>query len=330
MTAGHAGNTLLCKWPVVRPYIGRSILQGGPSWVADPPCVVVSVVVLPARYLSCVVPSPSCSRWGSCSSAHWPSLPAPPPPRRSARRRGVATARTTRRGLGLICQTTIVNTFTGSGGSAVVTVRECHGAAGDADAACMIDDQNVYLAGHHRPSVQQLDQRRRRHAPLQRPGHQQLHRDRSGRTDATMNQCVGSGGGITTGCDPFPATYERARSPSAMARPTAEPSSARPARPPGRSPRPSRVKINQCNGSANGGGALVICSARIANNFGWPTTPTAAGGGGGGGTTPPTDVTYDYRNGIVKQRGTCRVVTIFLFAFVDHRPTLDSARVRTR
>src|SRR5664279_3558565 len=39
-------------------------------------------------------------------------------------------------GLGLICEVTIVNTFTTSGGSASVTVRECHGAAGDPQASC--------------------------------------------------------------------------------------------------------------------------------------------------------------------------------------------------
>src|SRR5450759_1711416 len=33
-------------------------------------------------------------------------------------------------GLGLICEVTIVNTITASGGSATVTVRECQGAAG--------------------------------------------------------------------------------------------------------------------------------------------------------------------------------------------------------
>ena len=43
-----------------------------------------------------------------------------------------------------------------------------------------------------------------------------------GATAATVNQCVGSGGGITVGCDPFPATT-------------------------------SGAAITQCNGSANGG-----------------------------------------------------------------------------
>src|SRR5450830_799812 len=37
-------------------------------------------------------------------------------------------------GLGLICQVTVVNTITATGGSATVTVYECHGAAGDPSA----------------------------------------------------------------------------------------------------------------------------------------------------------------------------------------------------
>jgi hypothetical protein len=39
-------------------------------------------------------------------------------------------------GLGLICEVTIVNTITAGGGSATVTVHECHGAAGDPQASC--------------------------------------------------------------------------------------------------------------------------------------------------------------------------------------------------
>src|ERR1035437_256254 len=39
-------------------------------------------------------------------------------------------------GMGLICQVTVVNTITASGGTARVTLRECHGAAGDPQAAC--------------------------------------------------------------------------------------------------------------------------------------------------------------------------------------------------
>ena len=39
-------------------------------------------------------------------------------------------------GLGLICEVTVVNTITATGGTSVVTVRECHGAAGNPQAAC--------------------------------------------------------------------------------------------------------------------------------------------------------------------------------------------------
>ena len=39
-------------------------------------------------------------------------------------------------GLGLICEVTVINTITATGGSSIVTVRECHGAAGDPEAAC--------------------------------------------------------------------------------------------------------------------------------------------------------------------------------------------------
>jgi hypothetical protein len=41
-------------------------------------------------------------------------------------------------GLGLICEVTIVNTINAVGGTATVTVRECHGAAGDPQASCAI------------------------------------------------------------------------------------------------------------------------------------------------------------------------------------------------
>src|SRR5687767_1031839 len=46
-------------------------------------------------------------------------------------------------GLGLICEVTVVNTITASGGSSIVTVRECHGAAGDPEAACWTPPSTV-------------------------------------------------------------------------------------------------------------------------------------------------------------------------------------------
>jgi hypothetical protein len=134
-------------------------------------------------------------------------------------------------GLGLICQVTVVNTITASGGTARVTVRECHGAAGDPQAACSTRVTNLTKpvtavtqcnssinggGGTLRCSVQVTNNFVGRS---------------SGSTAATVNQCVGSGGGITTGCDPYPATT-------------------------------SGAAITQCNGSANGGTLVgLTCTA---------------------------------------------------------------------
>ncbi|MEA2545300.1 MAG: hypothetical protein QOI09_573 [Chloroflexota bacterium] len=150
-------------------------------------------------------------------------------------------------GLGLICQVTIANTFTGTGGSSRVTVRECHGAAGDPTAACTTTVKNL-----SRPvtAVNQCND------SINGGGGTLRCRVRvvntfigvsPGSMAATVNQCVGSGGGITIGCDPFPATTTGAT-------------------------------INQCNGSANGGGALVICSASIVNRIGSTGGTTSPGG----------------------------------------------------
>ena len=45
----------------------------------------------------------------------------------------------------MICEVTIVNTITPTGGSAVVSVRECHGAANDAEADCSASVADVLL-----------------------------------------------------------------------------------------------------------------------------------------------------------------------------------------
>ena len=46
-------------------------------------------------------------------------------------------------GLGLICEVTVVNTITATGGRSKTTVRECHGAAGDPTAACQTTVKNL-------------------------------------------------------------------------------------------------------------------------------------------------------------------------------------------
>ena len=183
-------------------------------------------------------------------------------------------------GLGLICQVTVVNTITASGGTARVTVRECHGAAGDPQAACSTKVTNLTKpvtavtqcnssinggGGTLRCSVQVTNNFVGRS---------------SGSTAATVNQCVGSGGGITTGCDPYPATTSGAAITQCNGSANGGTLVGLTCTATGTKSAVQRVTINQCNGSANGGGALVICSASIANHSlvtptPTPTTPTA-------------------------------------------------------
>ncbi|MFL5680836.1 MAG: hypothetical protein ACJ77B_09580 [Chloroflexota bacterium] len=193
-------------------------------------------------------------------------------------------------GLGLICQVTIVNRITATGGSARVTVRECHGAAGAPSAACTVTTENLTRpvtvvtqcndsinggGGTLRCSVRVTNN---------------FIGVSPGKSAATVNECVGSGGGITTGCDPFPATTSGASitqcngsaNGGTLVGLTCTATGTKSSRQP--------VRINQCNGSANGGGALVICSASVTNNFiSIAPTPSASGGGGTGVTPPDTN-----------------------------------------
>lgn len=200
-------------------------------------------------------------------------------------------------GLGLICEVTIINTITSAGGSAEVTVRECHGAAGDPEAACTTETEvltepvtavtqcndSISSGGTLRCSVEVtnnfvgIDP-----AP----------------TAVTVNQCVGSGDGLTTGCDPFPATTTGATITQCNGSANGGTLVELTCTATGTESAGLAVLINQCNGSANGGGSLVICSANIENNAVTAPTapptdaPTAApttGSTGGGATPPATD-----------------------------------------
>lgn len=180
-------------------------------------------------------------------------------------------------GLGLVCEVTVVNTITASGGSARVTVRECHGAAGPTQAACSTTVTNLTqpvsavtqcnnsingAGGTLRCSVQVTND----FVGLS-----------AGATAATVNQCVGSagGGGITIECIPFPATTTGATitqcNGSANGGGLVESSTCTAT---GTKSAAHGVTINQCNGSANGGGALIICSASISNRAGPILPPT--------------------------------------------------------
>ena len=184
-------------------------------------------------------------------------------------------------GLGLICQVSIANTVTAHGGSARVTLRECHGAAGAPTAKC--STTHWFLSTPVTQVTQCNSSINGGGGTLRCSVHvvNTFVGVSAGSTAATVNQCVGSGGGKHSGCDPFPATTTGATITQCngsanggtlvklTCTATGSKSSAR------------TVRINQCNGSANGGGALVICSASVVNRVG---TTTSGGTTGGTGT----------------------------------------------
>jgi hypothetical protein len=169
-------------------------------------------------------------------------------------------------GLGLICEVTVVNTITPVGGSAMVTVRECHGAAGDPEAACTTETS---VLTEPVTAVTQCNDAINGGGGTLRCSVQVTNNFvgvSPGATDATVNQCVGSGDGITAGCDPFPATTTGATITQCNGSANGGTLVELTCTAGGTMSSTQAVTINQCNGSANGGGALVICSANITNN----------------------------------------------------------------
>jgi hypothetical protein len=180
-------------------------------------------------------------------------------------------------GLGLICDVTVVNTITTSGGSASVTVRECHGAAGNPQAACSttttVLPQAVTAVTQCNSSINGGGGTLRCSV--------QVTNDFIGlsptATAASVDQCVGSGGGITTGCDPFPATTSGATITQCNGSANGGTLVGLTCTATGTESSAQNVTINQCNGAANGGGALVICSANVTSNAPAPSpSPTAS------------------------------------------------------
>jgi hypothetical protein len=183
-------------------------------------------------------------------------------------------------GLGLICEVTIANTITASGGSATVTVRECHGAAGNPQASCAI--QTSVLTAPVTAVTQCNDSINGGGGSLRCSVN--VTNNFVGTTPtvtgATVNQCVGSGGGITIGCVPFPATTTGATITQCNGSANGGTLVGLTCTASGTQASAGGVTVNQCNGSANGGGALVICSATISNAAvsATPTpTPTPTG-----------------------------------------------------
>jgi hypothetical protein len=187
-------------------------------------------------------------------------------------------------GLGLICQVSVVNTITAFGGSAKVTVRECHGSAGAPTAKC--STRTVFL-GQPVTRVRQCNNATNGGGGTLRCS-VKVTNDfigvSPGATNATVNQCVGSGGGIANNCDPFPATTTNATITQCNGSANGGTLVNLNCSATGTKSSAFSVTVNQCNNSTNGGGALVHCSADIVNR---------AVTGVGSGATAPTTSTLD-------------------------------------
>lgn len=169
-------------------------------------------------------------------------------------------------GEGLICQVTVVNTITGSGGSATVKVKECHGPAAAA-ANCSTTTTSL-----SKPvtAVTQCN------GSLNGGGTTFLctvvvtnnfYGESPGSAAATVDQCQGSGGGGGTAmtCDPVPASVSDAAITQCNGSSSGGGGSMT-CTATGTMASALAVTINQCNGSANGGGDAVVCSASMTNN----------------------------------------------------------------
>jgi hypothetical protein len=189
-------------------------------------------------------------------------------------------------GQGLICQVTVVNRITASGGSARVTVRECSGAAGAPTAKCATKVTNLTKAVTH---VTQCNGSINGGGGTLRCSVRVTNNFvgmATGATAATVNQCVGSGGSIANNCDPFPATTTGATVTQCNGSANGGTLVRLQCTVTGTRPSSHSVRVNQSNGSANGGGALVICSTSITNRR---VATTSSGGSTAAPTAPATD-----------------------------------------
>ena len=214
-------------------------------------------------------------------------------------------------GLGLICEVTVNNTITPSGGSATVTVRECHGAAGDPEALCTTTTSSLTTPV---VAVTQCNGSTNGGGATMRCSVDIVNTYvgfTATATAVTINQCVASGDGFTVGCDPFPATTIGASITQSNGSANGGTLVGLISTASGTETSAHVVTINQCNGSTNGGGGLLICSATMSNvnqapaetatpaptavpapvdtaapvATAVPAAPTAAPAGGAGGPT---------------------------------------------
>jgi hypothetical protein len=182
-------------------------------------------------------------------------------------------------GQGIICEVTIVNTVTTTGGSAVVTVHECLGSAGDPTDGALGHACTTTTTTLDAPvtAITQCNGSANGGGATLRCSVTVTNNfvDMSpGASPVTVNQCVGSGEGTTTGCNPFPATTTGAAITQCNGSANGGTLVQLTCTATGTQASALIVTVDQCNGSALGGGALAICSASMVNVAAAPS-PTA-------------------------------------------------------
>jgi len=196
---------------------------------------------------------------------------------------------------GAVCEVTIVNTITSTGGTATVTVHECQGSAGVPDATCTDTTDTL---------TEPVTEVNQCNASVNGGGGTLLCSVTvtnnfvdiaAAATAVTVNQCVGSGEsgaiGTTILCDPFPATTSGATITQCNGSGNGGTLVGLTCSASGTQSAGLAVIINQCNGSTNGGGTRTVCSATIENNSVSGATPAPTATPASGATprvTPPT------------------------------------------
>jgi hypothetical protein len=195
-------------------------------------------------------------------------------------------------GQGIICNITIVNTILTTGGSATVTVHECLGSAGNPTDGALGHPCTTTTTTLNAPvtAVTQCDGAANGGGGTLRCSVKitnNFYDVSPGAGVVTVNQCVGSGDGASTGCNPFPATTSGAAitqcngsaNGGTLVQLTCTAS--------GTKATALAVAINQCNGSGLGGGGLVICSASMVNVASPLPPPTSTADAGSSSNPTP-------------------------------------------
>jgi hypothetical protein len=202
-------------------------------------------------------------------------------------------------GQGVICEVTIVNTITatgGSAGSATVTIHECIGAANAAlDGVC---STTTTVLSAPVTSVTQCDH------TVQGGGATLLCSINitnnfvniaPGPTAVTVDQCVGSGDGQTIGCNPVQSTTDAVVTQcdnSAYGGTLVEMTCTAT----GTMSSAFAMTIDQCNYSAYGGGSSMICSTSLVNQAA-PAATANPSTRANSSTTPPPSSTVNNSSG---------------------------------